>query len=230
MSTIQELLQDSQLGHDSVQIASFMIVRNGGTKWGCYKQALAELKTRVRTAKRVILLRQEMLESLEATEGIKRAKVELDLQEAEESLMTVLRETAIIYQIADALKEQIDAVGELTPERRVELDKELWIHRLKEQLASDFRLNGGRLQPETEKSIRALPKDMRRIVHMNLTSPEALKAWYDEGDDTGVPEVTSPSDAALEAIYNAVDPGKSLDGCIERWRASSLQLLDSKAT
>jgi hypothetical protein len=46
MTPLSELFADHQEFHSDLQMDSFITLRSGGTKYGCYKQALRELTTR----------------------------------------------------------------------------------------------------------------------------------------------------------------------------------------
>jgi hypothetical protein len=134
---IMELLKDHQTGQDETQLQSFVL--GGRTPWGTYKQALRELYKRVRglrisqteTDLLAIDIEEKQKES-ENTEGLalRRANIELrqlygQMEEAERGLVDLKREAAIFWREANKLKLLI---GEFTPERRIQLDREEWMH------------------------------------------------------------------------------------------------------
>src|SRR5438445_2833578 len=57
MLPISELLADHQEFHSDLQMDAFITLRSGGTLYGCYKQALRELATRVRALRERYRLR-----------------------------------------------------------------------------------------------------------------------------------------------------------------------------
>ncbi len=99
---------------------------------------------------------------------------ELDV---EFSIRDTEREFLRFFGIAAALKQRL---GELTPERRAQLDEEMWEHRLKCLAAVDF-ISQGRLSAGTVEFLQACPLAMRRRVADLVLDPRRhaeLIEWY----------------------------------------------------
>jgi len=230
MSSINELLSDCHPGHDNVQIGAFMIVRNGGTLWGCYKQSLLELRSRISALKRAAVTYEEIDTVLAKEEDpFKLKKTSIDAEETEQAIHTLVRESAVIYQIADNLKEQlIEKHGELTPDLRKELDEDLWTFKLKCRIACEYK-DTNSISENTRSQVKALPSRMRRPIQKAMTDLPLLSQWYDEGESVDVPELVQPSNEAVGVICSAFDTRKAFEGRFSSVGAPPLQLLDSEA-
>lgn len=130
------LLADNQSAHSDLQIDRFIILANGITEYGCYKQTLRELHTRFH-AMLGYWLELETLKCDEADigdpEGDRRkqlslAKVRLHRISLEESFAESRREFLRFLGHAQYLKSK---VGELTPERRAEFEREFWLENIR---------------------------------------------------------------------------------------------------
>lgn len=167
MNRIEELLADLQTAHSDLQIDRFIILSNGLTEYGCYKQSLRELHTRFHTMVGYWL----ELESLKldeedavakSTEGrrqqLELAKVRLRILSVRESLAESKREFLRFLAHADYLKSK---VGELTPERRAEFEKEFWVQSL---------IRMGNDSPQARKLFSVLDADSQK----KITSGEVI--------------------------------------------------------
>src|SRR5579863_2272034 len=65
MIELSDLLTDHQEFHSDLQMDSFITARSGGTLYGCYKQALRELATRVRALRERYFGRRLLLLEIE---------------------------------------------------------------------------------------------------------------------------------------------------------------------
>lgn len=205
MHKISELLKDCYSGHDDTQISSFMIIKNGGTTWGCYKQALRELAARVSTLRKSWINIQRANRTLDkTTDDLEYLSLELELATLYEHTNTVKREASKIYAIASFLKDQI---GELTSKKVKELDQELWMHRIKVNAVQDI-LDKARLSASTRSMIQSLPRAFKAELHEALLDPEKLVEWF-MAYDVEIPELENVSEDALKEINYVTDLDKS---------------------
>lgn len=164
---INELLKDFQLYHSEFQIIHFILKGSSPTKYGIYKQCLRELDKRYK--------------------AIKELKIQLDSSNNEkldyinQSGKDLIREFEIIYKVAVSLKQEI---GELTNEKRKDLEYELWEATVKTEMAKDL-YTIGMLSKDTLNMISALPSGMKKKVIRCMESDktvENLKLWYINND------------------------------------------------
>lgn len=197
MMSIRQLIADHRPFHCEFQIDALIIARAGGTAFGAYLQSVRELWKRLRGLIDAYL--QEVaigfeLERLtrvcdESTvnDDLRRIQQAAALEEIRLTRADTEREFLRFYGQAAALKEHL---GELTPERRRQLDEDLWEHRLKCHAAVDF-LSQGRLSAGTVEFLQACPIAMRRRVAALVLNPERhseLVDWYLNYD----PELPAP--------------------------------------
>tara|TARA_Y100001951_G_C11283957_1_gene267345 strand:+ start:819 stop:1475 length:657 start_codon:yes stop_codon:yes gene_type:complete len=205
MHKISELLKDCSSGHDDTQISSFMIIKNGGTIWGCYKQALKELAARISTLRASWINIQKLKRRLTIEEDdLENLSLELELGGVCAHAETVKREAAKIYSIASFFKDQI---GDLTPEKTKKLDQELWLHRVKVHAVQDI-LDQARLSSSTRSMIQSLPKALKAKLHESLSDPEKLVEWF-IAYDIEIPELESIASDTLKEINYVTDLDKS---------------------
>jgi len=198
---LQALLQDHQLYHSMFQQDYFITARSGGpTAYGQYKQALRELHKRYRGLKELYAAREllkvdidELAESEPATrfelrrKDINLAQKVMQMEDLEHNIRDTEREFKRFYQQAMALKAQ---VGELTDERREQLDREMWQAKMQEMAALDLATTG-RLGTNTYELIASAPLDMRREVLHMCANPATLVEWFENKDaiPLALPEV-----------------------------------------
>jgi hypothetical protein len=186
--SILELLADHQRFHSTFQIDYFITAESGGTVYGMYKQALRELDKRYRGlfgAGGLLHDREDLTDELAELGGRwwtrisrrRHARVQRQLRRKEAASVELdqvihdsAREFLRFYQQATALKEQI---GELTHERRDELDRDMWRHRLKKMAALDIAVTGVP-SSNTLEAITATPLDWRTAIWT------ALLGWMAE--------------------------------------------------
>jgi hypothetical protein len=189
MHALNELLSDHQIYHSDLQIDSFITTKTGGTKYGMYKQALRELDARVHNLRSLYLQRAAMLESLEKLRKrrgwrwwflspLKKklilVQAECSFDDMERNIAEVEREFRRFYAIASSLK---DEIGELTPERRAELDEDLWRHNAKKAAALDI-MSTGRVGRSTIEMIQCLPPPMRQGIWGETARSGELVKWF----------------------------------------------------
>jgi len=194
---LKELLDDHQTGMSQFQDDYFVTTRAGGTLYGQYKQALRELYKRFRGLRELICNYErleididELKETIENSTGFKKRRAEVDYKEKtlliEESLRVVKdtkREFTRFYQQASYLKEKI---GDLTNEKRHQLDVDMWEFKIKEMAVIDW-ITVGRLRNSTFEFLHALPKDVKTRIATELTDQTKLIEWYDNKEEHHIP-------------------------------------------
>lgn len=192
---MQDLLKDHRLYHSEFQQDYFITTRSGGTLYGQYKQALRELYKRFRGLKGLYHERdmaQVDIDELKYNfnqnnytgfehrrKTLELDKKLLDMIEMNKNVEDTEREFKRFYQQASSLKETLP---ELTDEKREQLDKEMWIHKLKEICAVDF-ISLGRLKNTTVELINSIPVDNRKELLSFVKNHTALIEWYDNKDE-----------------------------------------------
>lgn len=144
---LHELLADNQAAHSDFQMDRFIIQANGLTTYGCYKQALRELDGRFHTMlDQWITLEGLRLDEADAAEHATDRRGQLALARIRLSIMAVegqfsesKREFLRFLAHADHLKKQI---GELTPERRAELEAEFWTEKIRRDGLLEMQSHG----------------------------------------------------------------------------------------
>ncbi len=198
---LKTLLDDHQTGMSQFQDDFLVTTRAGGTLYGQYKQALRELYKRFRglrelTSNNVRL--QIDIEELEEkvkfkqVSGYKLKRAEIDykekvmlMEESQRAISDTKREFMRFYQQAAHLKEQI---GELTDEKRHQLDIEMWEFKIKEMAVIDW-ITSGRLRNSTFEFLHACPKEMKaRLANaISLENQDKLIEWYDTKEEQHIP-------------------------------------------
>ncbi|MCW5876469.1 MAG: hypothetical protein KIS85_06260 [Anaerolineales bacterium] len=188
MHQLGELLQDHMTGMSAFQDDWLVTARAGLTPYGQYKQALREVYKRLRGLRELYAERDILLIDLEEKEiqvrdagqyddllrrraGVEVRRLRMRLEEVGRTIADTEREFLRFYQQADALKE---LVGEITPERRYQLEAELWEAQTMRLCAMDIE-NFGRLRGVTFEQLCALPLEPRRRVEALLTRGETRK-------------------------------------------------------
>jgi hypothetical protein len=191
--TLKQLLDDHQTGHSEFQDDYFITIRAGGsTAYGQYKQALRELYKRVR-GMREILCDIEILE-IDIEENFYLSKNGVDRfarerAEIEQKRKTMQKEEAI--RVRDNTKRELlrfysqccqlkAKIGDLDPEKRARLDRNMWSEKVKSMMAVDF-VTRGRLGPSTYEFISALPKSMRgeALFYFDQDNHQLLIDWFE---------------------------------------------------
>lgn len=182
--TFDRLIADHQLGMSEMQLDRFVTSRadygGGGTTYGRYKQALRELWKRWRGLKGLLGERALMELDVEVLDMMtrrwfcrsvtrRRARIELEqkrlqLQEVDKTIEDTEREFVRFYQQAEALKQ---VVGDLTPARRDQLDREMWAHNLKAAAALEV-ITTGRVGHNTVMFIQAGPCEWRKPLLLEI--------------------------------------------------------------
>lgn len=194
---LKELLQDHQLYHSEFQQDHMITLRAGGpTAYGQYKQSLRELFKRYRGLKELYTSRELLqidIEELEQTETADRfenrrnqvrlAQKRMGMEDLEKNIEDTEREFKRFYQQSAALKAQI---GDLTDERRGQLDREMWQAKMQEMAAIDLQTMG-RLSNNTYELIGCAPEEIRKPVLKLCADPSRLIDWFEsKANDTPV--------------------------------------------
>lgn len=197
---LKELLDDHQTGMSEFQDDYLVTTRAGGTLYGQYKQALRELYKRFRGLReltcdneRLQIDIEELELQMENSDGfyLRRKKIDykekvLLMEESQRAIKDTEREFKRFYQQASYLKQEI---GELTYEKRHQLDMEMWEFKIKEMAVIDWVTNG-RLKNVTFEFLHACPKDMKKKLAkaIRFENQDALVEWYDTKEEYHIPE------------------------------------------
>ena len=187
---IEELLADHQGGHSDLQIERFITIRGNWTAYGRYKQCLREIDGRHHglqdlreEAELAELDLQDADHLVSETEGsadhtrrrIARDRQQRRLDQTRRAIAEQERELQRFVELATELQQQL---GELTPERRSELERELWAVRTRAMVALDLFTQGS-LSPATAELLIALPADIRRPILAAAKQAEQQGGLFD---------------------------------------------------
>jgi hypothetical protein len=171
-----EFLSDYQGGMSQFQDDYLVTVRAGLTNYGMYKQALREMMTRLRSIAQAYYTHEildieiaELMEQAEMAQGYELARIvaELKLKRVnsvfEQKRVSELEaELSRFWQQAHHFKA---LVGEITPERRRELENEYWDALLTER----FVLSGGVPNDKLLRDVGSMPPTLRREMVLKYT-------------------------------------------------------------
>ena len=189
MIPLKELLNDHQTGHSELQNNYFVTAKAGGTLYGQYKQSLRELYKRFRGLRELICNKDILLIEIEELSELannysfdgRKAKINrrrklMQLEEAERSIFNTTREFNTFYQQASHFRSRI---GDLTPEKRCKLDREMWEFRIKEMIVINL-ITSGKIDKNTYEIMQALPIDIKNNILSSLKNKGELVVWYEE--------------------------------------------------
>ena len=178
---LNKLLKDYNPKHSRYQISNYIIALNGRTTYGQYKQVLREIFPRVNNIAQAIaeikIIEQEIELAKEPNfenfgnkykiEKIKQDRKYVQLKQQKDHLCIQMKEFKEFYSIALQLKEKL---GELTEERKEELEKEYWVKTFKEKIALELACNGI-VSQNTLETILSMPERTEILGHIKqLTS------------------------------------------------------------
>lgn len=192
-----DLLKDHQTGMSDFQDDYLVTAKAGGTIYGQYKQALRETYRRFRGLRELIYgdrgrkmldieidELQEKFDNME--EGREKDKLEIKLkhrimirEESDRAIKDTYREFMRFYQQASALKEK---VGELTPQRRRELEIDMWRYKAKEMAALDF-IQSGKLSQKTLEFVSVMPRHIKSELFQVLQEPNRITDEFLEREE-----------------------------------------------
>lgn len=217
-----QLLQDWRPEHTQIQMQHFVVGNSGcGDPWGKYVQAMRELEGRYQGARAMDLQREALelaleeaeieaeaaeepaLEEIQAGElgrrryDVRRARAQLDVRIAQAAIdadaprrAAALREAATVLQLATDARA---AVGELTDERRTEMEWQFTATRFAQKI--NFQRMAG---------VAVGEEIMLSIQHF----PEKQKAQLVEALGTVVgstPNLRDPMQGALQLAFASKD-------------------------
>ena len=212
---LDKLLKDYNPKHIRYQISNYIIALNGRTKYGQYKQVLREIFPRVNNIAQadaeIKILELEIKNQEEPTfekfgnktemEKIKQQRKHVQLKQQKDHLAIQLKEFKDFFSIALQLKEEL---GELTEERKEELEKEYWITTFKEKIALELACNG-RVNEKTLETILAMPERAEILEHIKQLTNGGNKGFnYIETLETGgfEPKDIITDEQAIELVKN----------------------------
>jgi hypothetical protein len=207
LNRINELLEDHQPFHSELQMDRFIIAQNGITHYGMYKQALRELAIRyeglVIQVDRLLKSRPDAKKKwnrLIEAEHTELNWITLEQMNIRIHLRDLLREFIRFYQIAEYLK---DELGELTPAKRMELDRDYWKRRLALTAAVDV-LYEGRVSRSTYDAIMALDAKLKGELVDFIQNKDLVQ--YALTHQIHVPKVEPTELEMMEAWRSLYDP------------------------
>jgi Mg/Co/Ni transporter MgtE len=164
---VEKLLSDFRPEHSEFQMENFII--GGGHPWGQYKQALRELSARhnamVESGEQIRKLKDEIARARRHWfNGRSVIEIEKLLDNAKRERKSKAREYLTFYRIARDLKRTL---GEISPQRRRELEAEMWLDKARRMAALDLMTNGG-IQRQTAEFLTSLPREQRREIFREL--------------------------------------------------------------
>lgn len=187
---IEGLLVDFQAKHSNLQMGAFIVDKSAhGHPYGRYMQALRELHSRYAHVQNLQWdIRESSLDLADLLDvgldtdlrtPLAIERLEHKLSAMRDTLAEVKRELEFFHAAASECKL---LVGELTPERRDNLDREFWVHRLRFKAAVDI-FREGRPSIGVVESVASLPTEMREAV-IQFLQPAAAKGlvdWFHAG-------------------------------------------------
>lgn len=186
---IDDIMKDFRPHMSALTLATMVVAQNGGTPWGMYEQALLEINSRIEAGKAELAQVKCIREKASAATDAKSLKLQLQMQTILERHRTRLEELRHLIAMARALK---SSLGEISEERRNQLDAEKVMYRLKCQAAAEV-MQLGLPSPQTIQIIRCLPPKERATLALECLSEKtrtALVDWYCE-HEVNIPDYTS---------------------------------------
>jgi hypothetical protein len=223
MTPITELLDDHQPFHSNLQIERFIVSKSGLTVYGSYRQAVRELWKRRRGLQELYSNRELLLidieqmaeqqPKIECRYDARRAEIHIatkriSLDELDRTIQDTEREFLRFWEIASALKDQ---VGELTQDRRDEMDREMWDHQILAMAATDI-LSSGHLSPNVIGMLQSLEPAHREEMCQKIfpkkpsdKTTEHLVNWFME--TVSMPKLSPTALVGQEDVKRIVQDG-----------------------
>jgi hypothetical protein len=190
------LLADFRPYHSQLQMDAFITVQNGmGHPWGMYIQALREINVRrsnISTLQDELDLAEvdisEKCDAVDRRAWTRKAKLARSRASIQLSSLRRKREDLLRNQV-DATRELKHFVkqghmlrehlgtGPLTEERREELDRGWWVHRIKILVAQQC-LKGGGPSVDIWEMLPGLPDDVLAQVRPYVDNPQTAVDYY----------------------------------------------------
>lgn len=189
MIAIDDILQDTMTGHSDLQMLCFVTAKHGHTKYGCYKQALMELRGRhrnVELSKLQIEGAEAELEELRAVsprtrrQEIEIRTKELQLRYQQDDLREQIRERDHFYAQAVHLRDSLGLTAPMTDQQRNEWELEFWEANFQIEMASHLHQSG--IVPSNLLNlIRVMPDQSKQRLLATISSPgeakRTIEAW-----------------------------------------------------
>ena len=204
--TLSTLLLDHQKYHSALQMDSFITTRAGSYHpYGMYVQCLRELNGRYYSLRQKYIEDEEIeVKELALRSRIRRWCWTLRQRLSRRLLELELRKLAIAREgsaqgradkerefkrfLAQALVLK-ERVGDLSEERREELDRDLWVCRLKQKLAIDL-IREGVPSSTFYEVLPTLPGSMRVALWKALADPKETVEWFEQLGSPESPDTT----------------------------------------
>ena len=182
---IKEILKDHRPGMSQFQHDHFVTGMSSLTEYGQYKQSVRELYTRVCGLRDNAFAKETLEIELEEQEYISqhgedtfvRRKAAVELKRKQMAMFDLLkriehteRDVMSFYRQASQLKE---IIGELTPEKENEFEKEMWESECKKLAAFDVMSQGSIGRPTLEMAF-SMKGELRDRLLNELKEPEKL--------------------------------------------------------
>jgi hypothetical protein len=192
MIPLSDLLSDHQEFHSDLQMDSFITSRNGQTLYGCFKQSLRELRTRVTGLIQRYAMRDKSLVDIDELacdcidpfqakrNAIDRTEKIRFMEMCEAVIRDNEREFWRFYCQAVANRRGLEAQGVTFPlddETRGRLDRQMWEHQLKVMAVVDF-MTTDRLQKNTIELLQSVQPEMRKRIWDEFNDRAKLVDWY----------------------------------------------------
>lgn len=172
---LQELFETFRPFHSAFQIDHYIVARAGGTPYGMFKQSVRELRARWQALCDLYIQREKLSRSKASKQVLRRTQEKIRRDELEIQIRDTEREFRRFYAHAVKLKKHL---GKLTDERIDELERELWIHRLKQHAALDI-ISTGRPSREFFELMMALDAETRKPLLDAISTDDGRKGLID---------------------------------------------------
>lgn len=199
---LEEFNNDNDLFHSDYQIENFILIQNGHTPYGTYKQALRELSAREQSLRCLFAKEIDMQISLDEIKldiqenlnkedrtarddltlkrlKLRQAELDYGLKDMEKVKKETEREFRKFYSCAKYLKERL---GNLTDERKAILEEEYWKESLKDAIACDLK-STGQIDPKHLKRIEDCSFEVRceikSLLHVIKKDQDTLKKFLE---------------------------------------------------
>jgi len=183
LNNIDELLKnDLENRHSNFQISNFIIGKQGDP-WAQYKQCLIEIKGRLDNLEKlkedaeILKIKMEEKRFYFPTKNnvikkrLRKRRADRQLQNILSDIIGTEREMEAFINLAKKLKEEI---GELTEEKRYQLETKSWAAKGLKMAAIDI-LASGRISNQTYDFLFALPKESMVDIIRKLSSKKPME-------------------------------------------------------
>ncbi len=180
---IESLLADYEAIHSCFQIKHF-IVGASGDKWAQYKQALREIDARYNNLidmewQQQVAISASVKKKWYAVLGVGKQSVNKVLEKKNREISGIKKELARFIEIAEKLKAEL---GEITEERRYQLETESWKNKGIKMAAIDI-LATGRISNQTYDFVFSLPKESQLELFAKLSNQQPMALLGFEPDE-----------------------------------------------